>query len=566
MNCNRWIVSICVVLSMVCVLASGSFGQQPRIVGHWTGLSQSDVGDGVTGELFDYGGSYYYDIGLDTMGRPNLVWTAPTLATVQTNGVVKFAYWDGAVWRGMVNPQGPDSFGPGHSCQIVNTPSGPVVVYDAGNPMVVGSDLRYVLWAGTSWQQQLSTAMMQIGSKNYKVRLDGLARPHFIYVHRENRVNYLYYSFWDGTSLMGLAGSNEGEGLGQLESFGSIQNFSLALDSRAFPHIVVGSTSMSPLASFYLFWDGSGWQKVPQEVIFGFNGLAPRIAVDAGDFPHIAVLDTRQSTQDIYYAYWDGSQFVCPNRDAGGLSHSAYAWAAGEFDMAVGSYGDANIAYRMGITIYLRYYSRSDAKFLTYGFGDIGSGILAPPDWQANYTLMEQTLCPKIAISPQGRVYVAYLTKFVTSSVGGVMKWRPVCRVRAFLPQRAPYPLLALDTTKRGYDMNVGDSAVSLVLGTDNQQDEWVDTDFYLAVSEEQLLYRFSWWCLQLSLPPGFYLAPTAVFTVPITPFTEGGIFCPPVGSHTDTYVIYAGLFGRGTGDALGPIQWVRIGITGIRE
>jgi hypothetical protein len=234
--------------------------------------------------------------------------------------------------------------------------------------------------------------------------------------------------------------------------------------------------------------------------------------------------------------------------------------------MAIDVYGNTNIAYECGAAIYLRYCPSGGGEFLSCGFGDIGWGVVPPPEYNEDWGRIDMFSGPEIAVSREGRAYVAYLTQFLVGDTGGIFKWQPVCRVRAFMPEPAPYPLLALDMTKRRYDMNEGDSAVSAVLGVDNQQDEWVETDFYLAVSEEQLLHRFSWWCLQLSLPPHFYLAPTTVFTVPITPLAEGGIFCPPVGGMQDVYHIYAGLFRRGTGDALGPIQWLRMDIAGIHQ
>ncbi|MBN2208821.1 MAG: hypothetical protein JW759_05970, partial [Candidatus Coatesbacteria bacterium] len=83
MRFSTYFVLVIAALSPCLCLA-----QAPRIIGHWSGLGGSDVGDGVTGELFERADSYYYDIGVDTMGRPNLVWAAPTLATIQGNGVV----------------------------------------------------------------------------------------------------------------------------------------------------------------------------------------------------------------------------------------------------------------------------------------------------------------------------------------------------------------------------------------------------------------------------------------------------------------------------------------------
>jgi len=534
--------------------------QAPRIVGHWTGLSQSDVGDGVTGELFTYGGSYYYDIGVDTMGRPNLVWAASTLATVQANGVVKFAYWDGAIWRGMENPDGPDSLGLGNSCQLVNLPTGPAVIYDSATITVI-TELRYVLWNGTAWQQDLSTATAQIQSREFRVCLDGLGRPHFLYIHYENPESYLYYSFWNGTSLEGLGGSDEGEGLGSMKYSYGVSSISFALDSRAFPHIVYYPGGPG---AFYALWDGSAWQRVLLSDIFGFSSSSPRIAIDAQDHPHITLPGYTSSEwwSDLYYAYWDGQEWVLPNRDAGGVSQAERAWSPGVSDMAIDLYGNANIAYMMGAAIYLRYCPSGGAEFLSCGFGDIGWGVVPPPEYKADWGQIDMFSGPEIAVSREGRAYVAYVTKFIVGAPGGLFRWEPVCRVRAFMPEPAPYPLLALDTTKRAYDMSKGDSAVSLVLGVDNQLDEWADTDFYLAVREKQKPYRFGWWGMYLPLPPNWYFPPATVITLPITPGSVGGIFSPPTG-YTYDYIIYGGFFTHGTGDALGPIQWNQIWVRG---
>ncbi|HUT04270.1 MAG TPA: hypothetical protein VM163_10305 [bacterium] len=563
MRTFRWIFLTCFVLIVAACSAGACLAQGTRIVGHWTGLGESDVGDGVTGELFDSLGTYYYDIGVDSADRPNLVWSAATSGTVQTtNGVVKFAYWDGDIWRGMENPDGPDSFGPGVSCQLVNLPGGPAVIYDSAE-ITAYPELHYMMWNGTAWQQDLSTAMAQIQAVDYRVRLDGLAKPHFVYLHYENGVNYLYYSFWNGTSLEGLGGSDEGEGIDAVPYIYGFSSFWFALDSRSFPHVVYSGAEGG---AFYAFWDGSSWQRVAIKDIFGFSSPSPRIAIDTQDHPHVTLLDTSQSPCDIYYVYWDGQQLVYPNRDAGGVSQGKAGWDANGPNIAIDLYGNANICYGMGSAIYLRYCPSGEAEFFTYGFGDVGWGVLPPPEYKENWGNIDMFSGPKIAVSEQGQAYVAYVTKFIVPSARGPLKWRPVCRVRAFLPEPASNPLLALDTTKRHYYMERGDDAVSLVLGIDNQQDEWADIDLYLAVSEEQLLYRFSWWCLPLSLPPNFYLPPSTVITVPITPADQGGIFCPPVGGRTDEYVTYAGFFRHGTGEALGPIQWNKLLVTGIKE
>jgi len=520
-------------------------------VGYWGGLGGSDEPDGISGRIIQ---NNDYDIAVGPGGTPHVVWASPLQAgpTATPSSIIKYAFWDGDSWRGLPEVDGPTEFGIGENCSITVLPSGwPVVLFCVFDAATSKSVLQVFYWGGSGWQTIFSPELNRVETYAFRVAVDGLSRVHILYMKLIRDVDrkthrYVYYSIFDGESLQGLAGSDEGEGLsGDCSYMSDNTRFDFALDNRAFPHVVWQSDAEQV---FYKFWDGEAWQQVDGQEIFPELDFAdqPRIAVDNEGHPHITVIGGNVTGPDIYtkhmyYATWDGSSWKTTHT-SGTLPFR---------DMTTDSAGNLNVCWTHSPqnSIYFRRWD--GAAFRTLAWGDVGWGVSPPPPFlgpDAN----QWYEVPRIAVGPTNEIYVAYMA--VTNfPVEGAPLWEVYgsCRVSKFVHEPAPYPLLVLETDRWFYKPDA--TTVTIMLGADNQQDQWVDTKLFLAAyrKEDDELFQFS---LPLSLPPHFYFPLSAVFELPIG---EAELLRP----SSSSYLLGAQFLDATTGEALGHLQWKDIRI-----
>ena len=527
-------------------------------VGYWGGLGGSEVGDGISGDLVKT--SRDYDIAVDDLGNPHVVWASPTVRTpiATPSSIIRYAFWDGDSWRGLPDADGPTELGVGESCAISILPGGwPVVTFVAWDPVDERAVLRGLFWRGLAWQTILSPELNRLEVGCFRVAVDAQPRLHFVYKvgFRDPEGNlriYLHYCFFDGQSLQGLAGSDEGEGLaGDCPSVVKNDQFDLALDSRWFPHIVweIGQQL------FYKFWDGSAWQLVQGQDVFPLDyALEPRIVLDAEDHPHVTVIAMNPSDiHDVYYAAWDGSAWKTYPEDNDGYGVVAGRDSFGNAsypDMALDSAGNLNLCWTASSPGRI-YFRRWDGTgFGTLAWADVGWGVSPPPPF-INPHVDQSYGVPKMALGPTGQIHLIYLATTVIPQPSGPPEQHFNCRVSSFLQEPAPYPLLALETDKCRYDS--GATTVTIMLGADNQRDEWANTELFLAAYsvEDEELYQFS---LSAPLPPHFYFPLSALFELPIG---EGQLFRP----SRSSYYLGGQFLDAATGAALGPLQWKNISV-----
>ena len=184
-------------------------------VGYWGGLGGSDVGGGVSGDLLKE--SNDYDIAVDDLGNPHVVWASPTVfePTATPTSIICYSFYDGNRWRGLPDAEDHTEFGMGQNCKVTILPGGwPVVVYTALDPARWEVSLRALFFNGFEWITFMSPDLNRIPAATFKVVVDGLSRLHFVYTicvqNPDGKVSrYLHYCFFDGQTLQGLGGSDE---------------------------------------------------------------------------------------------------------------------------------------------------------------------------------------------------------------------------------------------------------------------------------------------------------------------------------------------------------------------
>ncbi|HUT02817.1 MAG TPA: hypothetical protein VM163_02870 [bacterium] len=543
---------VCLAVLALMVLSVGlCLAGQEHSAGYWGGLGASDVPDGISGRIIQ---NNDYDIAVGPGGTPHVVWASPLQdgPTATPSSIIKYAFWDGSNWRGLPEADGPTDLGIGEKCSITVLPSGwPVVLFCALDALTSKTVLQVFSWSGSGWQTIFSPELNRVETGAFRVAVDGLSRLHILYIKLITDLDgkthrYLYYSIFDGESLHGLAGSDEGEGMaGDCENIIDTTRFDLALDNRAFPHVVWQGDAQQV---FYKFWDGEAWQQVDGQEIFPELDFTtqPRIVVDNEGHPHITVIGGIVTGPDTYtehmcYATWDGSSWK--------TTHTSSTLPFR--DMTTDSAGNLNLCWTPG-PVNSIYFRRWDgAGFSTLAWGDVGWGVSPPPPFLGP-DAKQWYEASRIAVGPTDEIYVAYMA-ITNIPVAGTPSYEAFgsCRVSKFMQEPAPYPLLRIETDRYRYDP--GATTMTIMLGADNQQDQWVDTKLFLAAyrKEDDELYQFS---LPLSLPPHFYFPLSAVFELPIG---EAELFRPSGSS----YLLGAQFLDATTGDALGPLRWKRITI-----
>ena len=273
----------------------------------------------------------YSSIALNAAGNPAISFYD------QTNGVLKYASWNGAGWV-ISTVDSSRNVGQYSSLALDGSGNPRISYYDATN-----KDLKYASWNGAGW------VITTVDGNNYKkgqpganwdndhgryeqgsinvgqyssLALDGSGNPRISYYDQTN--GNLKYASWNGAVWV-ISTVDSSRNVGQYSS--------LALDSSGNPRISYYDQTNKDLK--YASWNGTRWVittvdgtnyvKAPQK---GCNwdrdhgwyeqgsinvGQYSSLAIDGSGNPRISYYD--QTNGDLKYAFWDGSRWVISTAD-----------------------------------------------------------------------------------------------------------------------------------------------------------------------------------------------------------------------------------------------------------
>jgi hypothetical protein len=209
-----------------------------------------------------------------------------------TNGDLKYAFWNGSSWEIDIVDE---EYDVGINTSIaLDSLSYPHISYFYHAPP--HGHLKYAHWNGSSWETETVDTVFQAGFRS-SIALDCYSRPHIAYVCYW--LNDLKYTYWNGSSWC-----NE-----TVDSDGEVGDFcSIALDTSGYPHIsyYYGSPTGTQGDLKYSYWNGSSW--IIETVDAGGNvGRFTSIALDSSGYPHISYTDHENNC--LKYACWNGSSW-----------------------------------------------------------------------------------------------------------------------------------------------------------------------------------------------------------------------------------------------------------------
>ena len=203
-----------------------------------------------------------------------------------SNGQLKYAYWDGSSWQKQTIPV-PSKLLVFYTSIALDTNDNPSITYfesdSAAGEQVVR--LRVVTWNGSVWE--LVTADKTYGSGKFNsIAVDSAGRPHIAYGNIIYENSGLRYAHWDGTSwnneiLDGAGGPGSAR-----------QAVALILDKQDIPHIAYSDVNHGIVK--YATKVAGKWQMQAVDSV-GKVAYPDRngIALDEQGTPYISYYDVR---------------------------------------------------------------------------------------------------------------------------------------------------------------------------------------------------------------------------------------------------------------------------------
>jgi PKD repeat protein len=219
--------------------------------------------------------------------------------------ILRYARWDGGVWRPETVVPGP--WASGHTSIAIDSKDRPHISYYDGRSV---GGLMYAKWDGTTWnvemvEQSFPGSPLLVGTWN-SIAIDRNDNPHISYMDGKNES--VKYARWDGSAW------------GIEIACAAVRGYtSLALDRNDKPHISYAGHNRSGLK--YARWNGSAWNN--ETVDNGYSNFIS-MALDQNDSPHITYWN--ETNGDLRYA----------KKGRGVLN---YVW---DFDAGVDSGGDGD--------------------------------------------------------------------------------------------------------------------------------------------------------------------------------------------------------------------------------
>jgi PKD repeat protein len=195
--------------------------------------------------------------------------------------ILRYARWDGMVWRPETVVPGP--WASGHTSIAIDSKDRPHISYYDGRSV---GGLMYAKWDGTTWniemvEQSYPGSLLLVGAWN-SIAIDSNDNPHISYMDGKNES--VKYARWDGSawSIEIACASDRG-------------HTSLALDRNDNPHISHPGYHRSGLT--YARWNGSAWNN---ETVENGSSKFVSMALDQNDSPHITYWN--ETNGDLRYA------------------------------------------------------------------------------------------------------------------------------------------------------------------------------------------------------------------------------------------------------------------------
>ncbi len=289
---GRILLRLAVLSALLCVLVVPVYAQRPFISseqGNDSDVRSPLLFNWVT-EAVDTGGNVGYEnsLVLDAAGWPHISYLD------QTNGDLKYAYYDGATWH--LETIDSTGFVGIYSWLALDSAGYPHITYsDYTNPA-----LKYAYYDGAAWHIEVVDAN-QIGPFGAFAHLvlDDADQPHVSYCSWiSGGCDSLRYAYRDGA----------GWHIQTVDSVWVGRHPSLALDSAGYPHITYYVEPTSDLK--YAWYDGSSWHLQVVDSA-GAVGLYNSMVLDSADHPHISYYEvaTDRAMSSVKYAFFDGQSW-----------------------------------------------------------------------------------------------------------------------------------------------------------------------------------------------------------------------------------------------------------------
>lgn len=298
----------------------------PLVIDPWVQIGFSATGGGISGT----GMAGKSSIAMDSAGRPAVAWL--DVDPVNGDSEVYFRRWNGSDWEEL----GGSASGGGVSANAGNCLGGVSLTLDAsGNPAVAWDDLS----AGSS---------------------------------------QIYFRRWNGSSWVGLGGSESGGGLSNIAG---ASNPSLDLESNGNPVVAFNAPGGGSQEIMLVRWNGASWvglggseAGVGLSNTAGAFSLKPSLKLNASDQPVVAWREGPFGTEEIYLRAWNGAAWVELGGSGSGGGISATAGSSVDPSLALDSAGNPVVAWSelvaSGYNSYevsIRAWNPGGSSWVTYG-------------------------------------------------------------------------------------------------------------------------------------------------------------------------------------------------------
>jgi hypothetical protein len=281
-------------------------------------------------------GFAHEQLALDATGRPHLVWSE---MKPDASWAIRYAYWDGATWRGAASSTGPDTI------DFLNTPYDdwfPSLAIDSNSrPHVAWStfdgtyeQVVYRFWDGQTWRGQVDPTYDMISlplepnADNAVIAIDGFNRPNIIWSGGLNNEREVFFTHWTGTEWFGYTGITIDN---VSNTTGNSVHADLAIGKAGKPYITWQEGAIGQEKEIRVTtWNGSAWSGLAagQADVLNDGTLKvydPSITVTSSGAPIVTFVedsriqpDPNYNSSAVYIRRWNGSAwtgFKGPVRD-----------------------------------------------------------------------------------------------------------------------------------------------------------------------------------------------------------------------------------------------------------
>ncbi len=315
-----------------------SNGEFEIYVLRWDGSNWVEVGTGSAsggGISNNHFNSVSPSLAISPDGLPYVAWADDSNADEDFE--IYLRKWDGSSWvevgagsasGGGITDNGNPSFDP----SLAIAPDG--VPYVAWVEFSQIDNIYVRKWNGSSWVEVGSGSasgggisnhpggsMFYGGSYHPSLAISPEGVPYVAWYHSNHQsdpwVDDIYVRQWNGSRWV-EAGTGSASGGGVSNNAGVSESPSLAISLDGVPYVAWADISGGEAFQIFIRqWDGSGWVEVGAGSA-GAGGISnnggrskvPSLAISPNGVPHIAWDDFNSAADNIYIRQWDGSSWV----------------------------------------------------------------------------------------------------------------------------------------------------------------------------------------------------------------------------------------------------------------